>query len=61
VRAEPKSNGIPDVKHNCYATSSTVLGCYTDLFIRIVSCHETECSTGAKIATVDLLSPASWR
>jgi len=61
VRVKPKSSGIQDVKHNRYATRSMALVCQTDLFIRIESCHESECSTGGTIAPVDLLPPASWR
>jgi len=30
-------------------------------FIRIASCHETECSTGGTIAPAVLLLPESWR
>ena len=56
VGVEPKSNGIPDLKHNRYATSSTSIVYQTDL-IRIASCHETECSTGGTIAPADLLPP----
>jgi len=48
VRVEPKSNGIPDVKHNHYATSNTAIAWQIDLFILIASrlqspCHKTEC------------------
>jgi len=35
VRVQLKSNDIPDVKHNCYAMSSTPIAWQTDLFIRI--------------------------
>jgi len=59
VRVELKSNGMPDVKHNCCATSSTPVALQTDLFIRIASCHEIECSTGGKIAPS--VPPESWR
>jgi len=62
VRVELRSNGIPDVKHNYYATSSTPIAWWwTDLFIWIPLCHETECSTGGRIAPADLLPPESWR
>jgi len=33
--------------------SSMAIVCQTDLFIRIASCHETECSTGDTIAPAD--------
>jgi len=33
----------------------------TDLFIRIASCHETECWTGSTIASAKLLPPESWQ
>jgi len=36
------------------------IGWQTDLFIRIVSCHEIECSTGGTIAPADLLPPECW-
>jgi len=36
------------------------LVCQIDLFIRIASCHDTECSTGGTISPVDLSPPASW-
>jgi len=29
-------------------------------FILVVSCHETECSTGGTIAPADLLPPEYW-
>jgi len=61
VRVKLKSSGIPDVKHNHYATSSMPIAWQTDLFIWIASCHETECSTGGTIALADLLPPESWR
>ena len=61
VRVELKSNCIPDVKHNRYTTSSMPIAWQTDLFIRIASCHETECSSGGTIALTDLLPPESWR
>jgi len=61
VRVELESNGVPDVKHNCYDMSSMTIVCQTDLFIQIASCHGTECSTGGTIAPADLLPPASWR
>jgi len=55
VRVEPKSNGIPDVKHNRYPTINTVNVCQTDLFIWIASCHKTESATGGTITPADLL------
>jgi len=33
--------------------------CQTGLFIRIASCHETECSTGGTVASTNLLPPVS--
>jgi len=35
--------------------------CHTEFFIRIASCHETDCSTDGTTAPPDLLPPASWR
>ena len=55
MRVKLKSNGIPDVKHNSYATSSKPIAWQTELFIRIASCHKSECSTGSTIAPADLL------
>jgi len=49
VKVELKSNGVPDLKHNCYATNSMPIAWQTDLFIRITSWHKTECSTGGTI------------
>ena len=61
MRVEPKSNGIPDLKHNHYAMISTPIAWHTDLFIQIASCHETEYSTGGTIAPADLLLLESWQ
>ena len=41
VRVQPKSNGVPDLKHNHCATNSMPIAWQTDLFIWIASCHET--------------------
>jgi len=49
VRVEQKSNGVPDLKHNHYTTSSTPIGWETGFFIRTAWCHETKCSTGGTI------------
>jgi len=61
VRVEPKTNGIPYMKHNCYATSSPPIAWQTDLFIQIAWCHEAECWTNDTIAPADLLPSVSWR
>jgi len=61
MRIDPKSNGIPALKHNHYAASSTPIAGQTDLIILIVSCRETERLTGDTIASTDLLSPEYWR
>jgi len=61
VRVEPKRNDVPDVKHNCYATSSTPMAWKTDLFIRLASYHEIESSTDGTIAPADLLLPVYWQ
>jgi len=56
VRVELKINGISDLKHNHYTTSSMPIAWQTNLFIRIASCHETECSSGGTI----LNSSSRW-
>jgi len=61
VGVETKSNGIPVVNDNHYATSSTPIAWQADLFIQIASCHKTESSTGGTTALVDLLPPESWQ
>ena len=53
VRVKPKSNDISDFKHNHYTTSSMPIEWQSDLFIRIASCHETECWTDSTIAPAD--------
>jgi len=40
---------------------STPIARQTDPFIRIASCHETECLTAGTVAPADLLSPESWQ
>ena len=56
-----ENEGMAAVTHNRSATSSTPFAWQTDLFLRIVSCHETESSTGSTIAPADELLPESWQ
>jgi len=57
VRVELKAIGIVAATRNRYTMSRTAFSWQSDLFLGIVSCHETKSLTATTIALADLLPP----
>jgi len=57
VRVEPETIRIAALIPNCYTTSRAAFFWWSDLFVCIASCHETETLTTGTIAPADLLPP----
>jgi len=49
ARVKAPTIGIAAATPNHYTTSRTACSWQSDLFLCIVSCYETECSTGSTI------------